>query len=125
MTTMINMYTHTATSKGGAALSASLGIKRIKHKNSKYKGNPRKVVINWGASELPAQLVQCRIINPTAAVKNASDKVLCFERMAAKGVTIPETFTDRQKAIEWMREKAGRVLVCRKLTKASAGTKTE
>ncbi len=115
------MYTHTANSKGGAVLAKALGIKRIKHKNSKFKGNVNKVVINWGSSELPEQVEQCRIINCAKAAEAASDKVQCFEKMAAAGVSIPDTFTNKQQAIDWMREKAGRVIVCRKLTRASAG----
>lgn len=66
-------------SESGKALSEALGIKRISHRNSKFKGNADKVVINWGSSVLPEEVAKCRVINTAEAVSIASDKLKTFE----------------------------------------------
>lgn len=117
----ISMYTHTSNSQGGTALAAVLGIKRIKHKNSKFRGRSAKVVINWGASKLPEQVALCSVINWVESVKIAVDKVRCFEYLVTAKVSVPPVFTSKQQAVDWMRDKGGRVIVCRTLTRSSAG----
>lgn len=68
-------------SESGKALAKGLGIKRISHKNSKFKGNEDKVVINWGSSVLPEEVAKCRVINKAEAVAIAADKLKTFEAL--------------------------------------------
>lgn len=119
----VNMYTHTKVSAGGGALAKSLGIRCIKHNNSKFKGNANKSVINWGASVVPVEVIQCKVFNKAEASRNASDKVICFDMLDKDFVAIPEVFHNVEEATKYLettKDKDPKV-VCRTLTKASAG----
>jgi hypothetical protein len=73
------LYPYKAGSAGAKALSQALGIKRIKHKNSKFKGRPNKTVINWGNGSLPEQVMLCNVINKPECVNNAGNKLSTFK----------------------------------------------
>lgn len=68
-------------SESSKALADGLGIKRIAHKNSKFKGSKDTLVINWGASKVPEEVSKCTILNLPQAVKLASDKLLAFKKL--------------------------------------------
>ena len=57
------IYSHNPHSQGAKELSKSLGVKRIKHGNSKFKGANKHTVINWGSGNLPDQVAACTILN--------------------------------------------------------------
>jgi len=99
--------------KGSASVKAlkdSLGIKSIKTEGSRLVGSAAKKVINWGSSDLPANVAQCTIINAAAAVAIAANKLRSFQAMNDL-VSIPEFTTDRAVADQWL--DAGKVVVCR------------
>lgn len=112
MTAML--YPYKAGSESAKALSDALGIKRIAHKASKFVGGKDKLIINWGASEVPDEVAKCKILNPPEAVKRASNKLLTFSTVDMYRV-MPVYTTDKAIAAEFIR--AGRIIVERhKLT---------
>lgn len=78
---MTILYPYKAGSNSAKDLAQALGIKRISHKNSKFKGSPDKTVLNWGASNVPEEVAKCTIINKPGAVSLAADKLKFFEQV--------------------------------------------
>lgn len=74
-----SIYPYKSGSESAKALSEGLGIKRIAHKNSRFKGAKDTLVINWGASKVSEEVSKCTILNLPQAVKLASDKLLAFQ----------------------------------------------
>lgn len=123
------VYPYKTGSKSAKALSEAIGAKRIKHKNSKFKGSATKTVINWGSSDLPPEVMKCKVLNPPAKVALASNKRTFFNKLEevneeirngahgdlAQPVSIPAHTTDKQVAGNWIA--TGSTVVCRtKLT---------
>lgn len=102
------MYPYKPGSNSGRELSRELGIRRISHTNSRFRGRPEKTVINWGASRLPEEVGKCTIINSPEAVNRASDKLKFFENAECRK---PEWFTLWQGAAEWQEETGGVIVV--------------
>lgn len=73
------LYPYKAGSESSKALAEALGIKRVSHKNSKFKGSQDKVVINWGASTVPEEVSKCTVLNKPEAVKLAANKLSFFQ----------------------------------------------
>ncbi len=89
------LYPYKPGSASGRALAQALGIRRISHRNSTFRGNPRKTIINWGASRLPEEVGKCRVINTAEAVNRASDKLKFFQNAECRK---PEWFTEAETA---------------------------
>lgn len=79
------IYPYKPGSESCKALAEGLGLKRIAHANSRFKGEADKLVINWGASKVSEEVSKCIILNLPQAVKQASDKLLAFRRMTEAG----------------------------------------
>ena len=108
------IYSHNPHSEGAKALSQALNVKRIKHGNSKFRGGMGKAIINWGAGTLPDQVVACQtILNKPQAIRNASNKLKSFELFQEAGVTVPQFFTSKEQAVEYLSQNAGSSIVCR------------
>ena len=75
------IYPYKPGSESCKALAEGLGLIRIAHKDSKYKGKKDKLVINWGASKVPEEVSKSIILNLPQAVAQASDKAKAFRRM--------------------------------------------
>jgi glutathione synthase/RimK-type ligase-like ATP-grasp enzyme len=105
-------------SAGAKALSQSLGVKRIKHRNSKFKPNNNKLIINWGASNVPAiyALKGCKIAN--LDVGKVSNKLIFFNIIKGKDYCIP-FYTDKEAAEAALTGK--NKIVCRKLLNSHSG----
>lgn len=80
------LYPYKPASESSKALADALGIKRVSHKNSRFKGGEDKTVINWGASQLPDEIKKCNVINKSEAVAIASDKLKFFMEMSPQMV---------------------------------------
>ena len=80
-------------------LAKALGTKRIKREGSRFKHTERKLVVNWGSSELPKGYLDPFILNKAQNVKAATNKLLAFQKMQG-GVNIPWFTTDWQEAID-------------------------
>ena len=80
----INPY---GTSKSARLLSRYLGIKRLKLRNSKFRGRGVDVIINWGTGK--GNVGNARQINKLEKVQLASNKLRTLEALQASGVPTP------------------------------------
>lgn len=122
MRSNIRLFSWNPKSEGAKVLSESLGIKRIKHKGSQFKGSNSKTIINWGSSNLPEELFTCNIINNPTNVSAVSDKLQFFKLLEGQfdpSLLVPWT-TDFNEAISWLKTKEDYVLARTKL-RASGG----
>lgn len=94
------IYSYKFASESAKALSEALGVKRIKHENSKFVGSPDKIVINWGASNMPSEVEKCKIVNHPSLVRMVSDKLKFFNKVKDE-VNIPPYTTDYEEALGW------------------------
>lgn len=117
------IYSWNERSEGAKALADEMGIKRIKHEGSRFRGNPRKTVINWGnGRDLPEEILRCRVLNPWDCVHRVSNKLHFFNLMSAPEVEsprIPEYTTDAAAAREWINE--GKLVCIRRVLQGSGG----
>lgn len=112
------LYSYNQNSQGGRALADALGIRRLRHEGSTFRGNPNKTVINWGASALPANITGSPVINRPEQVAIASDKLRFFTAMPGeRGPRIPEFTTDTQTALGWI--EAGETVCIRRILRGS------
>ena len=115
-----------AGSASAKVLGSELGAKRIKLEGSKFKGSPKKTVINWGSSSVSEEVAKCNIINHPDAVAIASNKLKFFNALDAyndevyegeegRVVRTPQHTTIMRTAQSWQRN--GNIVVERhKLT---------
>lgn len=97
------IYSYNFNSQSAKDLAETLGIKRIKHERSKFKGNPNKTVINWGCSVLPEEVAKCKVINSPESVSKAVNKLSFFK--AVDGIArTPEWTTGAAVALQWMQD---------------------
>lgn len=115
---MMYIFSHNPRSKGARALARTMGIQRIRHENSRFRGNPDKVVINWGASQITGEIAYCQIINHPHTVGASSNK-LSFLNMVDGEARIPRYTTDMEVARGWLQH--GSVVVERHLLRGSEG----
>ncbi|MCW8888178.1 MAG: hypothetical protein OQK25_03845 [Gammaproteobacteria bacterium] len=116
---MINkLYAYNRFSKSGKVLADALGVKRIKHQNSRWRPRHGKVVLNWGSTDLPAELGITTVINNPASVRSASNKVTSLQMFQQADVPCPEFTTSVETAREWAQDG---IVVCRTLTRANSG----
>lgn len=120
-----SIYSWNAASEGAKALADALEIKRIKHERSRFRGNPRKTVINWGKSgQLPVEVSRCRVLNKPENVGIVSNKRDFFQHLFGPESPgpmphIPEFTTDEQTARNWIL--AGETVCIRKVLQGSGG----
>lgn len=103
--------------KGSGSVKAlrEQGFKTIKLENSRFKGRENKCVVNWGNSNLPEEVLKCRVINSPEAVSKAANKLLSFEAMYRHGVNVPAFTTDPQD-VQGKLDNGGAIVVRHKLT---------
>jgi glutathione synthase/RimK-type ligase-like ATP-grasp enzyme len=100
----VHIYSHNPNSASAKALSDAMGVRRISHTNSRYRGRDDKVVINWGSSRLPENITQSYVLNSPDSVRDCVDK-LSFFRMAEEaglGLYIPPFTESRDEALSWL-----------------------
>ena len=116
----MSIYAYNEHSRGAKALALALGIKRIKHEGSRFKGRATKLVINWGASSLPNEVMKCKVLNEPQEVVRVSNKLTWFQSVDREEHTwhLPWS-TDRQDAIDWCRR--GKTVVCRTVLNGHSG----
>jgi glutathione synthase/RimK-type ligase-like ATP-grasp enzyme len=108
--------------KSSRLLSEALGIKRIKHHNSRFRGGPGKTIINWGNSLSRQSFLGSLIINHPLMVAFASNKLIALQKMQAAGVSVPPFTTDKEVVRQWIHEGEGRVkVVGRRLLNSAEG----
>lgn len=110
----MKIYAWNENSEGAKALSKTMGIKRIKHEGSKFKGSPDKMVINWGSSILPPEIMKCKIVNPPNVIMSCSDKLKFFNKISEKeAVLIPDWTDSFETAMTWIAD--GHTVCARKV----------
>lgn len=113
-----HLYSHNPKSEGAANIAGALNIKRIRHgENSKFKGGPKKVVINWGSSNLPPEVLKSKVINKPEAVGKCTNKLTFFQTVEGN-VSIPPYTTDKEVALKWLTD---HVVVARTILQGSGG----
>lgn len=96
------LYPYKPGSASAKVLSNNLEIKRIKRKNSKFKGTSNKIVINFGSSSLPSEVLKCKILNNPQAVEIASNKLKTFFYLKdVPDINIPEFTAELSVAQNW------------------------
>lgn len=93
------VYPYRKGSKSVRALREK-GFRTIKLENSRFRGRPNKVVINYGSSSLPEEVLKCRVINSPEAVSEAANKLKSFKAMAEHGVSVPRFTESPEEASE-------------------------
>ncbi len=113
------LYSSNPVSKGARLLSNELGIKRIKHFNSRFTGHRNPYVINWGATaiDLPWK-ERVRFLNAPEAVQRVSNKAAFFVDMQDED-WIPPFTGSMNEASDWIRE--GKKVVCRTILNGHGG----
>lgn len=102
---MLHLFAHNPNSEGAAELAQALGIRRIRHDNSRYVGNQNRHVINWGSSrDLPENVGRSNIINRPERIAAVSNKLRFFQLCEGTDIRVPEWTNDRNVAVEWCRE---------------------
>lgn len=114
------LLTPTRGSHSGSGLAKGLGILKLNTRRlNKFVGDPTKLVINWGNSELPEEVAKCQIINSPVAVGKAVNKWTALVEMQDSGVSVP-AFTDSERtARHWVVQ--GHVVVARHKLNGSGG----
>jgi len=111
----VYLYSHNTKSQSARLLARAMGIKMIKHHNSKFRPNHRKTIINWGVGKhFPG-----RVFNTPEDASKAVNKLTTLELMKEAGVSVPLFTTDFNWAFKWHTE--GKTVVCRHLLNASEG----
>lgn len=89
------IYPYRSGSQSVISLSDGLNARRIKLDNSRFRGGPNKIVINWGNTTPNEEISKCRILNNPDTIRNVSNKKKFFELMNTDGgPRLPEWSTD-------------------------------
>ncbi len=75
-------------------------------------------IINWGSSLAIRCKPNSKVLNKPLAVAWSSDKLLTFQKVAGHAKTVDWT-VEPEKAVQWLLD--GSSVVCRKVTRGSAG----
>lgn len=114
------VYSYKFGSKSAKEIAKALGVKRIKHKNSRFKGGQDKIVINWGSGNLPPRVKRSHVINLDQNTILASNKLRWFRKAATiPGLHAPEWTENRAVAQSW--SDLGHTVVVRHLLSANSG----
>jgi len=113
------IYSYNPKSASAKELAGALGVKRIKHEGSTFKGGPRATVINWGSSSLQDLPLVGTVLNNPEYVQIASNKRLAFSIFANSNVIVPQYSESK----EWARDllNRGSTVVGRKILNGHGG----
>lgn len=95
------MYPYKAGSESCSALAKALGVRRIKHDNSTFKGKQERTVINWGATKVPDGVNKCVVVNHPERVAIACNKLETY-RVAEEEGLCPAHTTNKIVAKDWL-----------------------
>lgn len=95
------IYPYKEGSNSAKALAVALGAKMIRLENSKFRGSPDKVVINWGNSMTNEEIEKAVVLNKPEAIQLASDKLVFFETVNGK-IPIPEWTLKKDVVFNWL-----------------------
>ena len=115
----MHIYSYNFHSRGTKDLAKRLGIKRIKHEGSKFKWGDGKLILNWGATQVPP--AHCKFLNDPRAVNEVSNKLsfLSLISNAEEKIHIPQWTIDKEETYKWLAK--GSSVVCRQILNGSGG----
>lgn len=115
------IYSHNENSEGAKALASALKGRRIKHEGSAFVGGPKKVIINWGARDLPPEVLKSKVLNTPEAIANNANKLDFFRLVSAAkdAPRVPKWTTDSKEASAWVANE--KTVVARKVLNGSSG----
>ena len=114
------LYLSNQGSQGGRELARRLGVRTIRHNNSRFRGGPDKKVINWGATDIPnPEVLRSNILNHPTQVLVAVHKLHALACMGENGVSVPDFTQDKNVALGWLDE--GKEVLARTMLRASGG----
>jgi RimK-like ATP-grasp domain len=105
-------------SKSCKALRHSFGWRGFLVVDPEKTPRGRELVMNWGSTKEEPRAV-CTWLNKPEFVKLAADKLLSFQKLLEKGVSVPEFSTDINKAKEWIADEY--IVLCRKKLNGHSG----
>lgn len=113
------IYPYQMYSKSVHALRKAAGFKVIKTKDSAYRHNRDKILVNWGstARALQAHQADGPVINPTQAVALCANKIRFFQAVE-EAARCPDFTTDGNEARKWAEDS---VVVARTKINAHSG----
>ncbi len=88
------IYPYKKGSQGAKTLARAVGGKLIKTENSRFKGGAHKTVVNWGSSQLPAEVMKCRVLNDPSNLGDVTNKLKFFQKVEAHNNAIQEGVGD-------------------------------
>lgn len=115
---MFYIYPYKAGSNSAKALAEATGSRIIKLEGSKFKPSNKKLILNWGNNNVPVEYLAASMKVINGEVKDATDKLAFFKRVAGKDWCIPFT-DDKAVAQQWIDE--GKMVVCRTMLRAHSG----
>lgn len=101
----VKLFSHNVNSASSKALSDALGIKRLKHKDSKFVAKSDDLVINWGHAGDALNGLKCRILNHPTSIRNTSNKLAFFANSGpeeSRAYKIPPFTTDKRTVLDWL-----------------------
>jgi glutathione synthase/RimK-type ligase-like ATP-grasp enzyme len=113
----MKIFSYNPHSASAKALAEGLGIKRIRHNNSRYRYQEGDRIINWGATN-PLEYAEGVYINDPQVVGLAADKLRTFRLYEGHNLMPPFT-TDIEVARQWSRD--GIAVVCRTILRGHSG----
>lgn len=114
------IYPYRTGSKSVKGLKNALEAVVIKRENSKFKGSPNRLVINWGSSQAPDSVLRCNILNHPYNVAIAANKLKTFQELIFNDVATPP-FTTSKKAAKEAIKLYGSVIFCRTTLTGNSG----
>lgn len=118
---MLTLLTPRRGSRSGALLAQAMGIPKLtSHRLDLLKPSKDNLVINWGNSEPPPQVLGCTLINEPGAIKTAVNKLTALKAMQeSPSVLVPAHTDNEDTAYSWVR--AGHTVVARHVLTGSGG----
>lgn len=87
------MYTGDRFSNSAKLVASLLGVRRIRHRNSRYVARVGDKIINWGAGTMRSGMQRARWFNQPPL--RGINKLTCFNILREHNVSIPEYTTNR------------------------------
>lgn len=100
----VKIYTYNPYSAAAKHLANALGVARFRTA-SEFVCGPEHMVINWGSTKVPSNIVQAgTILNHPSVVRRVSNKLSFFEDVKAGGPRIPEYTRSAVDAMKWVKD---------------------
>lgn len=115
------IYSYKNYSNSARLLSEKSGIKRIRHRNSRFNPNRCSLLINWGSSSIPIRYQEnvYKTLNLPYIVDTCIDKKKFFNALQYTEVSIPEFTSSRTEAENFIRD--GHTILIRYILKGRGG----